>query len=107
MSSNWTLLGRISATSARAPRGAMTLVITAVLVAFAMQPLEARTLSPEFLSVESQEETWRALVQAARESGIDPALVYAMNKTGRIVTEQNMRFLTDADIQEWNEAVDE
>jgi len=38
---------------------------------------------------------------------MDPALVYAMNKTGRIVTEQNMRFLTDADIQEWNDAVDE
>jgi hypothetical protein len=62
---------------------------------------------PEFLSVESQEETWRALVQAAGESGMDPALVYAMNKTGWIVTEQNMRFLTDADIQEWNDAVDE
>jgi hypothetical protein len=61
----------------------------------------------EFLSVESQEETWRALVQAAGESGMDPALVYAMNKTGRIVTEQNMQFLTDADLQEWNDAVDE
>jgi hypothetical protein len=62
---------------------------------------------PEFLSVESQEATSRALVQAAGESGMDPALVYAMNKTGRIVTEQNMRLLTDADIQEWNDAVDE
>ena len=62
---------------------------------------------PEFLSAESQEETWRVLVQAAGESGMDPALVYAMNKTGRIVTKQNMRFLTDADIQEWNDAVDE
>jgi hypothetical protein len=62
---------------------------------------------PEFLNTESQEETWRALVQAAGESGMDPALVFAMNKTGRIVTEQNMRFLTDADIQEWNDAVDE
>jgi hypothetical protein len=28
-----------------------------------------------------------------------------MNKTGRIVTEHNMRFLTDSDIQEWNDAV--
>jgi hypothetical protein len=46
-------------------------------------------------------------VQAAGESGMDSALVYAMNKTGRIVTEQNMRFLTDADLQEWNDAVDE
>jgi hypothetical protein len=62
---------------------------------------------PAFLSVESQEKTWRALVQAAGESGMDPALVYAMNKTGRIVTKENMRFLTDADIQEWNDAVDE
>ena len=59
---------------------------------------------PEF---QSQEETWRALVQAAGESGMDAALVYAMNKTGRIVTEQNMQFLTDAEIQEWNDAVDE
>jgi len=45
-------------------------------------------------------------VQAARESGMDPALVYAMNKTGRIVTKENMRFLTEADIREWNDAVD-
>jgi hypothetical protein len=62
---------------------------------------------PEFLSAESQEKTWRALVQAAGESGMDPALVYAMNKTSRIVTKENVRFLTEADIQEWNDAVDE
>jgi len=30
-----------------------------------------------------------------------------MNKTGRIVTEQNMRFLTEAEIHEWNDAVHE
>ena len=59
---------------------------------------------PEF---QSQEETWRALVQAAGESGMNAALVYAMNKTGRIVTEQNMQFLTGAEIEEWNDAVDE
>lgn len=38
---------------------------------------------------------------------MDPALIYAMNKTGRIVTEQNLRFLTEADLQESNDAVDE
>ena len=32
---------------------------------------------------------------------------YAMNKTGRIVTETNLKFLTDSDLQEWNDAVDE
>lgn len=62
---------------------------------------------PEFLSIDSQDETLRALVQAAGESGMDPALIYAMNKTGRIVTEQNLRFLTEADLQESNDAVDE
>jgi len=34
-------------------------------------------------------------------------LSVARNKTGRIVTGQNMRFLTDAEIQEWHDAVDE
>jgi hypothetical protein len=62
---------------------------------------------PEFLGPEALEETWRTLLQAAGESGMDPALVYAMNKTGRIVTEQNMQFLTDSDLQEWNDAVEE
>jgi hypothetical protein len=41
---------------------------------------------PKFLSVESQEETWRALVQVAGESGMNSALVYAMNKTGLLPT---------------------
>ena len=30
-----------------------------------------------------------------------------MNKTGRIVTETNAQFLTDAELQEWHDAVDE
>ena len=46
-------------------------------------------------------------MQAAGDSGIDPAIVYAMNKTGRIVTETNVHFLTDAKLQEWDDAVDE
>jgi hypothetical protein len=40
------------------------------------------------------------LLQAAGDSEIDPAMVYAMNKTGRIVTETNAQFLTDAELQE-------
>jgi hypothetical protein len=30
-----------------------------------------------------------------------------MNKTGRIVTETNVHLLTDAELREWNDAVDE
>src|SRR5580693_5553148 len=44
MKINWTILARISAKCARAPRGAMLLAITAVVAAFATQSLEARTL---------------------------------------------------------------
>lgn len=49
----------------------------------------------------------KSLLQAAGNSGIDPAIVYAMNKTGRIVAEANLEFLTDSELQEWNDAVNE
>ena len=61
----------------------------------------------EFLSDESTDEMWKSLLQAAGNSGIDPAIVYAMNKTGRIVAEANLEFLTDSELQEWNDAVNE
>lgn len=63
--------------------------------------------TPQFPSDDSQEKTWKIVLQAAAESGMPPAIVYAMNKTGRIVTEENSQFLTDAELQEWNDAVDE
>ena len=59
---------------------------------------------PQFLSDESTDEIWKSSFQAAGDSGIDPAIVYAMNKTRRIVIETNVQFLTDA-LQEWNDAV--
>jgi hypothetical protein len=71
---------------------------------FFFEPIAA---VPNFLSDESTDEVWKSLLQAAGESGIDPAIIYAMNKTGRMVTETNLKFLTDVEIQEWNDAVDE
>ena len=68
---------------------------------------ESSVAVPQFLSDESTDEIWKSLLQAAGDSGIVPAIVYAMNKTGRIVTETNVHFLTDAELQEWNDAVDE
>ena len=53
------------------------------------------------------EQIWKSLLEAAGNSGIDPAIVYAMDKTGRIVTEANLEFLTDSELQEWNDAVNE
>jgi hypothetical protein len=46
-------------------------------------------------------------LHAAGDSAIDPGIVYTMNKTSCIVTETNVHFLTDAELQEWNDAVDE
>ena len=57
---------------------------------------------PQSLSDEFTDEIWKSLLQAAGDSGIDPAIVYAMNKTGCMVTETNVHFLTDAELQEWN-----
>jgi hypothetical protein len=62
---------------------------------------------PQFRSDESTDEIWKSLLQAVGDSGIDPVIVYAMNKTGRIVTEANLEFLTDSELQEWNDAVNE
>jgi hypothetical protein len=62
---------------------------------------------PNFPAVSPQKKYGRAYCRLrAGDSEIDPAMVYAMNKTGRIVTETNAQFLTDAELQEWNDAVD-
>lgn len=68
---------------------------------------ESSVTVPQFLSDESTDEIWKSLLQAVGGSGIDPAIVYAMNKTGRIVTETNVHFLTYAELQEWDDAMDE
>lgn len=43
----------------------------------------------------------------AGEVGVPAQLIYAMKKTGRIVTEENKKFLTPAELEEWNDAIAE
>jgi hypothetical protein len=45
--------------------------------------------------------------EAARRKDISPELLYAMRKTGRMVTEQNKHLLTPEQVAEWNAAIDE
>jgi len=47
------------------------------------------------------------LCRAMRTAGTDPALIHAYNKTGRLVTKENMRNLSRADLNEWQDAIDE
>ncbi len=47
------------------------------------------------------------ILSAAGKAGVRPELIYAMRKTGRIVTESNQTLLTDEELQEWRDAIGE
>ena len=49
----------------------------------------------------------RTLTEAMEKSGIHPALIYAFQKTERIITEENMQYLTEDDLLEWDDALAE
>ena len=48
-----------------------------------------------------------AAVAAMVAANIAPELIYAFKKTGRLVSEENMQFLTDEELQEWRDAIAE
>jgi hypothetical protein len=50
--------------------------------------------TPQFLSVESQEEVWKSLLQAAGDSEIDPAIVYC-DEQNRAHRDRNQRTVSD------------
>jgi hypothetical protein len=47
------------------------------------------------------------MVEGMKEAGIDPAIIYAFEKTGRLVTDDNQRLLSEADLAEWDAAIEE
>jgi DNA-binding transcriptional regulator YhcF (GntR family) len=47
------------------------------------------------------------ILSAAGKAAVRPELIYAMKKTGRIVTESNQHLLTDEELQEWQDAIEE
>jgi hypothetical protein len=49
----------------------------------------------------------KQLVAAAVKTGAAPEKIYAMIKTGRMLTTANMQFLSKADIKEWQDAARE
>ncbi len=63
--------------------------------------------SPNFSAMKHWKKPGELSCRQPESLGWTPPSVYVMNKTGRIVTEQNMGFLGDSDLQEWNDAVDE
>jgi len=47
------------------------------------------------------------MIEAMKEAGIDPAIIYATEKTGRLVTEDNIDRLSGVELEEWNAAIEE
>jgi len=47
------------------------------------------------------------MVETMTQAGINPAFIYAFKRTGRIVTESNMHRLTEKELRQWNDAIDE
>lgn len=46
-------------------------------------------------------------LEAMHRAQVDPAIIYAYQKTGRIVTRENRRFLSREDLAEWRGAIAE
>lgn len=61
---------------------------------------------PEF-EKESEYKYFSRMVEIMRDTEISSHIIYAFVKTGRIVTEENIKFLSEEDINEWNRFIDE
>ena len=46
-------------------------------------------------------------VQAMKKAGVEPALIYAFEKTGLMLNARNEQMVPDTDVAEWDAAVDE
>jgi hypothetical protein len=47
------------------------------------------------------------LFSALREAGLGPELIYAWQRTGRLVTQENRHLLSAAELAEWQAAIEE
>ncbi len=47
------------------------------------------------------------MVGAMKATGINPAVIYAYEKTGLLVSEENQHLIPDADLAEWEAAIEE
>ncbi len=64
--------------------------------------------TPEPYPQEKFDAQWNELLnEAVRAAGLPPELAYAAKKTGRLVTTENKKHLTKAELKEWNDAIQE
>ncbi|MGC2322949.1 MAG: hypothetical protein WA463_09990 [Terriglobales bacterium] len=49
----------------------------------------------------------QAMIETMSQAGIDPVFIYAFRRIGKIVTESNKHRLTETELRQWNDAIDE
>lgn len=69
--------------------------------------LDPNADTPQPISEAGLDEMMGRILSAAGKAGVRPELIYAMRKTGRIVTASNQDLLTDDELQEWQDAIEE
>jgi hypothetical protein len=47
------------------------------------------------------------IIEAMASVGVDPAIIYAFHRTGFLVTEDNLDFLSPDELAEWQAAIEE
>jgi hypothetical protein len=62
---------------------------------------------PIFFDAPSDDEYDAAVTKAMEQAGVAPAVIYAFRKTGRIITEENAKFVPAAALEAWQQAIDE
>jgi hypothetical protein len=60
-----------------------------------------------FFDMPHPEHLEHMMVEDMKKAGINPAIIYAFEKTGRLVTEDNQNLLSNADLDEWQTAIEE
>jgi hypothetical protein len=60
---------------------------------------------PIFVDVPSDDEYDEMVTKAMEQAGVAPAVIYAFRKTGRIITEENAKFVPAAALEAWQHAM--
>jgi hypothetical protein len=60
-----------------------------------------------FFDMPHSEHIEHGIVEAMKKANINPAMIFAFEKTGRLVTEENEHLLSEREIGEWNAAIAE
>jgi hypothetical protein len=62
---------------------------------------------PIFVDVPSDDEYAEMVTTAMEQAGVAPQVIYAFHKTGRIITEENAKFVPAAALEAWRQAIAE